>query len=283
MERIGEVNGRVKGFGVLVSLVMLFFALVLSASPAGAAGPGQNQAFLYELSEDATLYGLPLACTATGCVPTSNTPAVLVPGPGPTGVVVADTITPTNPGTPGFPVNRSAVSALQGNASYPSPLCPAQALVTNPRSDTCTVTMTGNDSVTLVNGTTPTGGATWGTFDIVIQLDNLVDSPEWPVGSGAFYGTITFGAPGVPIGSANGFFVLGGSVLDAQACAKASATCLAFNAKFRQPFAVSAKGEQSKPRRGKDAFYLLDTGKLQPVQANERAAGWPTVRFEVSF
>ena len=36
-------------------------------------------------------------------------------------------------------------------------------------------------------------------------------------------------------------------------------------------------------RELKRAFYLLDTGRVARVRQDERAAGWPTVRFEVTF
>lgn len=254
----------------LATVGAVLLLLPLTAFAQAKPAPGANQAFLYELSENATLLNYlghvllpdPTGTSLTGLID-SQTGSTVIP----------DVV----------PATRNAVSELQGYASYPSPLCPANALVTNPKSDTCTVTATGANSVTLVNGSQPTGGAVWGTFDVVIQLDNSVDSPEWPLVTGAFYGTITFGQPGVPIGSANGFFVIGGQVSNARACIGASLTCLPFTAKFRQPFAVSEKGDHVKPRRGNDAFYLLDNGKLQRVKQDERAVGWPTVRFEVNF
>ncbi len=281
--RKGEMRQDLKQ-AVLWSLglaLLLTLALALGPSAAFAQGspaPGPNQAFLYEMSEDAQL-----------CV----NGVALVPGLGgklvPSGACAVQSLSAG--------VFRNAVSALQGVSALNSPLCPG--LVTNPKSDTCTVTVTGYDSVEL-NPTTfvPAGGAVWGTSAVVIQLDNPVDSPEWPLVPGAFYGTITFGNPGVPIGSATASFLIGVQVPPSvqqqdpasfavwfqQACAAAGPTfCVPFTGKFRQPFAVSARGEHQKPRRGEDAFYLLDNGRQQRVRQDERAVGWPTVRFEITF
>src|SRR5439155_681600 len=35
--------------------------------------------------------------------------------------------------------------------------------------------------------------------------------------------------------------------------------------------------------RRTQAYYLLDDGSLQRVRPDERAVGWPTVRFEITF
>src|SRR5260370_20309306 len=184
--RKGEMRQDLKQ-AVLWSLGVAFLltlALALGPSAAFAQGtpaPGPNQAFLYEMSEDAQL-----------CV----NGVALVPGLGgklvPSGACAVQSLSAG--------VFRNAVSALQGVSALNSPLCPG--LVTNPKSDTCTVTVTGYDSVEL-NPTTfvPAGGAGWGTSAVVIQLDTPVDSPAWPLVPGAVHGTITFGNPGVPIGS----------------------------------------------------------------------------------
>lgn len=261
---------------VVALAIVVASALALGTSQATAQGrpaPASNQVFLYEMSEDAVLVN------AAG--------HVLVPDPtgkSPTGFI--DSVT----GGVGIPASRNAVSALQGVAALFTPLCPASALVTvmRPNSDTCTVTATGFDDVQLqidpkTGQVTPLGGPVFGTYQVVVQLDNPIDSPELPVLTGAFYGTITFGRAGTPIGKAAGFFVPGGQVSDAQACSKPSTTCVPFTATFRQPFEMSAAGRRMKPRRSHDAFYLLDNGRNQPVQQDERAVGWPTVRFEVNF
>jgi len=279
-------RGRKHGAAV-VSILSLAGALVFAPSLAHGqvqARPGNNQAYLYEMSEDAVLtnaQGHPLMPDPTG---TSAT-----------GLIDAMTGSVAFPGS--MPAFRNAVSALQGYASYPSPLCPSNALVTNPKSDTCTLTLTGYDSVSLDSSLQPAGGAVWGTLDIVIQLDNPVDSPEWPLVPGVFSGTITFGQAGVPIGSTTGTMAIGVSLPSSVAagdsaavqafvtatCAAAPKACFPFTGKFRQPVDAGGARAHGKPRRGNAAFYVLDDGQLEPVRSDERAVGWPTVRFEVDF
>jgi hypothetical protein len=254
---------------------VLLLALSVALCPAAVAAQGKpappaHQAFLYEMSENAVLV--------------NAASDVLVPDPkSPTGFT--DPVT----GDVGIPASRNSVSALQGVAALFNPLCPAEALVTvaRPNSDTCTVTATGFDNVALTldsgGNLIATGGPLFGTTKTVVQLDNPTDSPELPVLTGAFFGTITFGHPGTPIGTATGFFVSGGQIADAQACTAPSAACIPFTATFRQPFAMSASGAKMKPKRAQDAFYQLDNGKTQPVRQDERAVGWPTVRFEITF
>jgi hypothetical protein len=263
--------------------LLLTLALALGPSAALAQGkpaPGPNQAFLYEMSEDAQLclFGTALVPGLGGILVSSGAPC---------------TVQSLSAG-----LFRNAVSELQGVSALNSPLCPGAAFVTNPKSDTCTVTVTGHDSVQLDPTTfVPAGGAVWGSSAVVIQLDNPVDSPEWPLVPGAFYGTITFGNPGVPIGSATASFLIGVQVPPSvqqtdpaafaawfqPACAAAGTACVPFSAKFRQPFAMRANGDHKKARRGEEAFYLLDNGKLDKVRQDERAVGWPTVRFEITF
>jgi len=220
--------------------------------------------------------------------------------PDPTGTSptkLIDTVTGSTVLPDAMPAFRNAVSALQGYASYPSPLCPMNALVTNAKSDTCTLTLTGYDSVTLDQALQPTGGACWGTLDVVIQLDNSVDSPEWPLVPGVFYGTITFGQNGAAIGSTSGTMVIGAALPASVAatdpaavqafvsatCKAAPQACVPFSGKFRQPVGPNGLKTPNKQRRGRAAFYVLDDDTLQAVRPDERAVGWPTVRFEVNF
>ena len=49
----------------------------------------------------------------------------------------------------------------------------------------------------------------------------------------------------------------------------------------RRASSRAAKTESNSRFEG--AFYLLDNGDLQEVQPDERAVGWPTVRFEITF
>ena len=171
---------------------------------------------------------------------------------------------------------RVATSSLQGIAKLGTILCPASMFVTNPKADSCTVTATGLSRASLFTGL----GSIRGAVEIVIQLDNPVDSPELPVVKGTFAGTINFipAFSGTPLGSARGSLTVTVSPLDPSLVG----VTVPFTGVFRQPFVISEEGQQKKPRRGADAFYLVD-GKPVPVRHDERAAGWPTVRFEITF
>ena len=283
MDRTADRKARARAVSTLaLAGALLFGPRWVHAQ--GSPAPGTNQAFLYEMSEDAVL--------------TNYLGHLLAPDPtgtSPTGLIDAVTLATRIPDV--VPAARSAVSSLQGYASYPSPLCPLTALVTNPKSDTCTITVTGYDSVALLNGSQPVGGPVWGTLNVVIQLDNAVDSPEWPLVPGVFSGSISFGQANVPIGAATGSMIIGATLPSsvpandpaavaawvAGMCKVAPTTCFPFTAKFRQPFSASTSAKHPKPRRGEAAFYLLDNGKKQQVRDDERATGWPTVRFEVNF
>jgi hypothetical protein len=262
------------------SLIALALSWVAGAAPAaaddssatsssGGLGLGQGQAFLYELNEDAVLL--------------NNAGHVLVPGNSPTGLVDS-----TN-GAVGVPAIRHAVSQLQGVAMLGSLLCPVPQEVTV-GSNECTVIATGTDDVKLVidpssGQLVPTSGAVYGTYAVVVQLDNSADSPEMPVQTGTFNGVINFKLPS-PLG-----FVSGGTfTIDGVPGS------FPFNATFRQPVASAPRGAVITNRgrtvsgsrgdsgqRYSDAFYLLDDGSFQVLVPEERAVGWPTVRFEISF
>jgi len=250
------------------SVVLGWCVLMVSTVPALAQGkptPGPDRAFLYEMSEDAVLLN------AAG--------HVLVPDPSgqsPTGLVDSTT------GAPAMPVTRHATSQLQGVATLGSILCPVPQAVTVGTNE-CVVIATGTDDVTLVpdpksGQLVPSSGAVWGTYAVVVQLDNPVDSPEMPVQTGTFHGTITFQPP-LPLG-----FVSGGTLtIDGM-----PGVNIPFNAVFRQPFKKTPNGPVPLSRsaassRSGNAYYMLDDGSSQKVQSDERAVGWPTVRFEISF
>jgi len=257
------------------SVVLGWCALIVSAAPAMAQGnpsPGPNQAFLYEMDEQAVLLNL----QGHLLVPDPN-------GVSPTGLVHA-----TN-GAIGVPAVRHAVSQLQGVAALGSLLCPIPLLVTV-ASNECTVIATGTDDVKLVfdqasGQFVPTAGAVSGTYAVLVQLDNGIDSPEFPVQTGTFSGVINFQLP-LPLG-----FVSGGTfTIDGVNGS------FPFDAVFRQPVrqiekrdAVTKRGKAVKSSRTEAAarsdaaYYLLDDGTWQELRADERAVGWPTVRFEITF
>ena len=176
----------------------------------------------------------------------------------------------------GNPVARRAESSLQGIAKLGTVLCPSSLLVTNPKTDTCTVTVRGRNFVSLATGQGPITGE----FAIVIQLDNPADSPELPVVLGDFQGTIDF-APalmGRHFGTAAGTLTVRRSFVPG---VPVNVT-VPFTGVFRQPFVWSFTTQSRKPARGEMAFYNVN-GMSQLVKEDERAANWAAVRFEIKF
>jgi hypothetical protein len=167
--------------------------------------------------------------------------------------------------------HRHAIAALQGSAKLGVPWCPSAVLVTNPKANTCTITATGTDDVSLATGL-GTVSATWAS---VVHGDNAFDGPELVVLTGSFSGRMDFSPAvlfGVPLGTIEGDL----TVKDETGVHPVTGT-------FRLPFGLDSSGKFVAPRPGQDAFYLSDTGMLIPVRKDELALGIPTVRFEVTF
>lgn len=228
-----------------ITRVLVGVALALAVAVPTASAESQ-QTVLYELTENAQYYDI------------AGNP----------------TIDPTQV------FRRVAAAELQGNAALGTALCPIEALVTNPKAHTCTVTATGTDDVTVKLSTTGQvvgfAGTVGGTYAVVVQGDNPVDGPELVVQTGTFSGSIDLSPTlaGIPLGTiTGGVFTIDGY----------PGFSLPFRGTFRLPFAKDASGHTIKPRHGKDAFYLGDDGEPFPVGKNERALGWPTVRFEVDW
>src|SRR5438132_7446087 len=84
---------------------------------------------------------------------------------------------------------RRATSELMGTANVGNPLCPAELVaMVSPGATTCTINATGSDNISLVTGLGKFGG----TFTVVVQGDNPVDSPEFVVAKGKFSGKMDF-------------------------------------------------------------------------------------------
>ena len=268
-----HVRSKGRLFWTLLSVSAVLMSGAAIAAAQGIPAPSANQAFLYEMDEDAVLL--------------NSAGYLLVPDPtgkSPTGLVDA-----TN-GAVGIPAIRHATSQLQGVAALGSILCSAPQLVTV-HGNECTAIATGTDDVQLVidpktGQVIPTSGKVFGTYAVVVQLDNPTDSPEFPVQTGTFSGVINFQPP-LPLGFVSeGIFTIDGM-----------SGSFPFQAVFRQPFTRTVKGDVLTHRgekgekvsrtdpsaRRAQAFYLLDDGSLQRLRPDERAIGWPTVRFEITF
>ena len=166
---------------------------------------------------------------------------------------------------------RHAYAALQGWAKVGTPICPEAVMAMSPSTETCTITAVGTDTVDLATGK----GTISGTWATNVNLDNPADAAEVTVMTGTFTGDIdlTLALNKVaPLGFVtNGSFTIDGIAYP-----------YPFSGTFRLPFASHA-GKRIHGRHRRDAYYIDDDGKPFPVKMDERALGWPTVRFEVKF
>lgn len=197
--------------------------------------------------------------------------------------------------------HRLATSELMGFAAVGTPLCPKELVdPASPGATFCTINATGNDNIDLSTGK----GKFWGTFTVVIQGDNAVDSPEFVVANGRFRGQMDF-SPAVvytiPLGSVTGKLQLvpgGYRAPNDTDDGDVDDTGVPFTGIFRLPFVLptGAPGCDVDPSGANcftPALYLLnapdplpvDFSKWQfdPVKNAEKALDWPTVRFEISF
>ena len=161
--------------------------------------------------------------------------------------------------TSGKVVHRKATSELMGTASAGTPLCPMP--VGYPA---CTINATGSDNISLATGLGNFGGS----FTVVVQGDNPVDSPEYVIAKGKFSGKMDF-SPAILYGAPYGT-VVGKMQLDGVR------GHVPFTGTFFLPF----------PFRG--AEYYLDFNPTNPwgvvpVADNQRALGYTTVKFEITF
>src|SRR2546428_5578927 len=163
-------------------------------------------------------------------------------------------------------IRRKADASLYGWARVGNPLCPVEVLVTNPRSETCSVSAAGMDDIALNTFT----GTVDGTFAVVLQDDNSTDAPEFVVMNGMFTGAMDLSKR--PLGKISGTFTPAGASEPAVFCGT-----------FRLPFSV-ARGNRDLPVRNLQAYYLADDfTTLIPIQKSELSLGVPTVRLELNF
>ena len=244
MDRRGGVNGRSTWKRIATCSLAALSCAWLMAAPADAGGPKRNlergiivdvpgvDAVLYEVTEKMYLLDA-------------------------NGNVVMD---------PALAVVRKADAALFGWGRLGSLLCPAPALVTNVRQQTCSVTADGIDNISLWTGK----GGVDGTFAVVIQDDNAADAPEFVVMNGTFVGSMDLSIR--PLGKVVGLFTATGG------------EPVPFCGTFRLPFALDTTGQKINPTRGAAAYYLQDDGAtVFSVLSREKSLGMPTVRFEINL
>jgi hypothetical protein len=180
--------------------------------------------------------------------------------------------------------SRTATASLQGWAKAGTPLCPdvlidtlrSHGLVTDVK--TCSVTAVGSDAVDLTTGT----GTLWGTFAVVLNLDNAVDPAEYVVMTGRFHGGMQLLGADVPlIQIPEGWFEID-DVLGYPAAAFGLGS-VRFTGMFRLPFAPRPDGEHGDGKAAKRGYYLSDSGHIEKAHVDELALGAATVRVEVTF
>jgi hypothetical protein len=166
--------------------------------------------------------------------------------------------------------HRKATSQLMGFAKAGSPLCPTALAMGK---DFCTINAEGSDNISLITG----WGKFGGTLTVVAEVDgnNPVDSPEAVLARGRFSGDMDFSMailknPPVPLGFVRGKMALNGGPK------------VPFSGTFRLPFVVPTAEGYSDP-----LYLIIDPAtyqmQMQPVDKNELAIGFPTVRFEIKF
>jgi hypothetical protein len=167
---------------------------------------------------------------------------------------------------------RMAVAVLVGTVNAGTPWCPAAL-----GRKTCDVTAVGADNVNLATGKGPVTAA----FTIVVQGDNPLDGPEFPVIRGTLYGqmdlsTAVIGADGLaltgdewPLGTMTGTWNARGEAGSPLANWTASGR---LTGTFRLPFSMY----------GSPALYWSDAGPV-PVAPAEYLLGSAMVRLEITF
>ena len=161
--------------------------------------------------------------------------------------------------------HRTATSELMGTAKAGTPLCPLPAGAPD-----CTINATGSDNVSLTTGR----GDFSGTYTVVVQGDNPVDSPEYVIAKGKFSGKMDFSPAilgGVPYGTVVATLNPDGGGRRDRA---------RFTGTFFLPFTI--------PGDPSGTPYYLDFNPLNPygvvpVADNQKALGYPTVKFEITF
>lgn len=173
---------------------------------------------------------------------------------------------------PSKAARRSAVAQLAGWAALGTPLCPYEVLVVAPKTKQCAVNASGADNLSLADGR----GTLGGTFAVVVQGDNPVDSPEFVAMTGTFKGDADL-SPALSGQAPVGFITNGVGTVDGVGVA------FAFTGTFRLPFSLTPQAKHDKPHRNRAAFYLGDDGKPFRVRSDELSLGFPTVRLEINF
>jgi len=168
---------------------------------------------------------------------------------------------------------RTGSGGLAGEAKVGTALCPEAMmnwLVSGgyiPSAAPCYVTAYGTDWITIKGS-----GELKADIAVKVQGDNPVDAPEYVVMTGTLTGGMAVADPQMRLIAIWGTFKVDGQDISTP-----------FTGMVRLPFIRDEQGRHRRPRRGERAFYLKDDGKMERVQKDEEALGWPSARFELKF
>jgi hypothetical protein len=162
---------------------------------------------------------------------------------------------------------KSSEATLSGTIKAGTPLCPA-AVTTQLGTDSCWMIVHATGGANDATGVGPVRG----TIFVLAELRNSADAPELKILSADFDGQLDL-SPAffqqIPRGTITGKYSARGernSIMDGY---KIQGT---FQGVFRIPFL-----------NGQHASYLLDDGRILPLELNEYSVGQPTPRLELTF
>ena len=163
-------------------------------------------------------------------------------------------------------VFKSSEATLSGTIKAGTPLCPAVAAA--PGTDSCWVIVHATRGTDNALGVGPIRG----TMFVLAERLNPADAPEVKILSADFDGQLDLTPAffqGIPLGTIAGKYSARGeknSIMDGY---KVQGS---FQGVFRLPFL-----------NGQQASYLLDDGRVVPLEFGEYSVGRPTPRLEVTF
>ncbi len=162
---------------------------------------------------------------------------------------------------------KSSEATLIGTIKAATPLCPS-SVATQLGTDSCWVIVHATGGADDSTGVGPIRG----TMFVLAELQNSADAPELKILSADFDGQLDL-SPAffhqIPRGTITGKYSARGeknSIMDGYK------TQGSFQGVFRLPFL-----------NGQQASYLLDDGRVVPLQFSEYSVGRPTPRLEVTF
>ena len=162
---------------------------------------------------------------------------------------------------------RKATSEIMGFVRPGTAICPDYLAQAVPgRGKFCTINITASDNISLATGL----GALQGRYTVVVQGDNPTDSPEFVVSRGDFRGKMDF-SPAI-LGQTPYGTVVG--TLDPDS--HRDHDKVRFTGTFFLPFTFPEDPSGT-------VYYLDSTNGVVPVADNEKALGFATVKFEITF